>query len=336
MTIHTTQPQRPQRSQSRMCSARVASSAVFVVVAAVALAGCNRGGDSSTSAAKPRVALVLKTLNSPFFNDMQRGAQAAASRLDVDLVVQAAEREIDVERQMQIIENLLQTGVKALCLTPSGSREVVPAVVKANRAAIPVVIVDTRLDKAAADEAGAKIVSFIGSDNYEGGRIAAKFIVEATTGKANVAVLEGIPGHETGDSRLRGFKDGITDTPGIRIVASQPANWERDQGFNVFQNMLQAHPEINTLFACNDMMALGAIEAIRAAGKTGSIRVVGFDAVEDARKAIRDGTMLGSVAQFPDEMGRLAVENAVHAVKGEPVTPDEKVRIELITKENVK
>ena len=250
--------------------------------------------------------------------------------------MQAADREVDVERQMQIVENLLQTGVQALCLTPSGSREVVPAVVKANRANIPVVIVDTKLDQGAAAEAGAKIVSFIGSDNYEGGRIAARFVVEASKGKANVAVLEGIPGHDTGDSRLRGFRDGIKDTPGVKILASQTANWERDQGFNVFQNMLQAHPDIDTLFACNDMMALGAAEAIRAAGKTGSIRIVGFDAVEDARKAIREGLMVASVAQFPDEMGRIAVENAVRAIKGEPVEPEAKVRIELITKENMK
>jgi ribose transport system substrate-binding protein len=312
---------------------------VGIAVLVVLVTGCNRGGDTAATTGKPRVALVLKTLNSPFFNDMQSGAQEAASRLGIDLVVQAAEREIDVERQMQIVENLLQTGVKALCLTPSGSREVVPAVVKANRANIPVVIIDTRLDKAASEEAGAKFVSFIGSDNYEGGKIAAQFVVDisrATKGKATVAVLEGIPGHETGDSRLRGFKDGIKDSPGIKIVASQPANWERDQGFNVFQNMLQAHPDIDTLFACNDMMALGAVEAIRAAGKTGSIRVIGFDAVEDARKAIGDGTMLASVAQFPDEMGRRAVENAVHAIRGEPVEADAKVRIELITKENVK
>ena len=153
----------------------------MAVAAFFGTAACNRGGNTTTSDTKPRIALVLKTLNSPFFNDMQRGAQAAASRLNVDLVVQAAEREIDVERQMQIIENVLQTRVKALCLTPSGSREVVPAVAKANRANIPVVIVDTRLDKKAADEAGAAIVSFIGSDNYEGGRIAAKFIVDLSS-----------------------------------------------------------------------------------------------------------------------------------------------------------
>jgi len=277
---------------------------------------------------------VLKTLNSPFFNDMQRGAQEAASKLGVTLTVQAADREVDVERQMQIVENLLQTGVQALCLTPSGSKEIVPAVVKANRASIPVVIVDTKLDPAAAQEAGARIASFVGSDNYEGGKIASQFVVELTHGNARVAVLEGIPGHDTGDSRLRGFRDGIKNTPGVQIVASQTANWERDQGFNVFQNMLQAHPEIDTIFACNDMMALGAVEAIRAAGKTGAIRVVGFDAVDDARKAIVEGTMAASVAQSPSEMGRIAVENAVHALRGEPVPAETKVKIELITKAN--
>ena len=301
------------------------------VLIACALVSCNRGtGTTGTQA--PRIALVLKTLNSPFFNDMQRGAQAAATRLGVNLVVQAADREVDVDRQMQILENLIQTGVQAIALTPSGSRELVPAVVKANKANIPVVIIDTRLDTAAAEEAGAKIVSFIGSDNYQGGRVAASFVVEATKGKARVAVLEGIPGHETGDSRMRGFKDGIKDSPGIQIVASQTANWERDQGFNVLQNMLQAHPEVDTVFACNDMMALGAVEAIRAAGKTGSIKVVGFDAVDDARKAITEGTMVASVAQFPEEMGRVAVENAVHALRGEPLTADVSVRIELVTR----
>src|SRR5436190_1867894 len=312
---------------------------VFAAFAAltfiVSLAACNRSPANKTGG-PPRVALVLKTLNSPFFNDMQRGAQAAATRLGVDLVVPADEREVDVDRQMQIVENVLQTGVQALCLTPAGSRELVPAVVKANRSNVPVVIVDTRLDPAAANEAGVKTASFIGSDNYEGGRIAARFIVEQSRGSAKVAVLEGIPGHETGDSRLRGFRDAIRETPGVRVVASQPANWERDQGFNVFQNMLQAHPDIDTLFACNDVMALGAVEAIRAAGKTGAIRVVGFDAIDDARKAIDEGAMAASVAQFPDEMGRVAVENAVHALRGEPVAQDVRVRIQLVTKDNAR
>jgi len=281
------------------------------------------------------VAFVLKTLNSPFFIDMQRGAQEAGSRLKVDLVVQAADREVDVEKQMQIIENLIQTGVKALCVTPSGSKEIVPALVKANRAGIPVVVVDTRVDPKAGAEAGLSTDVFVGSDNYEGGRLAGAHLLAITGGKARVAILEGIPGHETGDSRLKGFRDAVKDAPGIRIVASQTANWERDQGFTVFQNLLQAHRDLDAVFACNDMMALGAVEAIAAAGRTGKVTVIGFDAVEDARKAIASGAMVASVAQFPSEMGRLAVESAAKLLRGEKPPAEQRVRIELVTKDNL-
>ena len=304
----------------------------LAALGAVLVIACNRAAESPREPAKPRVAFVLKTLNSPFFIDMQKGAQEAAARVGVDLVVQAAEREVDVDKQMQIIENMIQTGVKALCITPSGSKEIVPAIAKANQAGIPVVIVDTLVDPKAAQEAGIRIETFVGSDNYEGGRVAGQYMIELTKGKANVAILEGIPGHETGDSRLKGFHDAVKATPGIKVVASQTANWERDQGFTVFQNMLQAHREIDALFACNDMMALGAVEAITAAGRTGQIRVVGFDAVDDARKAIATGAIAGSVAQFPAEMGRLAVESAAKLIQGEKAPPDQRVRIELVTK----
>jgi ribose transport system substrate-binding protein len=308
--------------------------ALLCVVLSSSLA-CNRPPPPKEGeTAKPTVALVLKTLNSPFFIEMQRGAQAEADKLGVNLVVQAAEREVDVDKQMQIIENLIQTRVAALAITPSGSREIVTAIAKANQAGIPVVIVDTRVDPAAEKEAGIKIETFVGSDNYEGGKVAGQHLVEISGGKATVAILEGIPGHETSDSRMRGFKDAIKASPGIKVVASQTANWERDQGFNVFQNMLQAHPGIDTLVACNDMMALGAVEAIQAAGRTGKVRVIGFDAVDDARKAMTAGTMVASVAQFPADMGRLAVESAVQLIRGQKPPPEHQVRIELVTKAN--
>jgi ribose transport system substrate-binding protein len=145
-----------------------------------------------------------------------------------------------------------------------------------------------------------------------------------------VAVLEGIPGHETGDQRLRGFRESIAKAPGIKIVASQPANWERDQGFNVFQNLLQANPNIKALFACNDLMALGATEAIAAAGKTGKIVVVGFDAQPEAREAIKKGTMAATVAQFASRMGSTAVENAAKLLRGETIPAFTPVSIELV------
>lgn len=298
---------------------------------AVFAAGCQRAPEETSG---PRVALVLKTLNNPFFIDMERGAREAAERLGIQLLVQAAERELDVEKQMQIIENLIQTRVDVLCITPSGSREILPAIAKANRAGIPVIIMDTRIDKSAAGPEH-RIVTFIGSDNYEGGRVAGRFIVEQLGGRARVAILEGIPGHETADSRLRGFHDAIRGVEGIQVVASQPANWERDQGYNVFQNMLQAHPNIDTLFACSDQMALGALEAIAAAGKEGQIRVIGFDALEEARQAVAQGRMLATVAQAPSEMGRHAIESAVRVLRGEPVPEHIAVRIELITQQTL-
>lgn len=316
----------------RVSLSRVGAPALAALAALALAGGCQRGAPPAE--ARPRIALVLKTLNSPFFIEMQRGAEEAARRLGVDLVVQAAEREVDVERQMQIVENLIQARVSAIALTPSGSREVVPAVGKANAAGIPVVIVDTRLDGRAVADAGVTTAGFVGSDNYHGGRLIGEYLIRASGGRAKIAILEGIPGHETGDSRIRGFRDAIKDHPGLVIVASQTANWEREQGFTVFQNILQAHPDLDTVFACNDMMALGAVEAIAAAGRTGRIRVLGFDAVEDARRALLAGTMEATVAQYPDEMGRVAVETALKAIRGEPVPADTVVRIGLVTKEN--
>jgi ribose transport system substrate-binding protein len=309
---------------------------LLLLAAAATSLSCNRGTPATTGTAKPTVALVLKTLNHPFFVDMRRGAQEAADRLGVTLQVQAAEREIDVEKQMQIVENLIQTGIQALVITPSGSREIVSALVKARDAKVPIIVVDTRLDPKAAADAGVHAETFVGSDNYAGGALAGDYVAKLTAGKARVGILEGIPGHETGDSRMRGFKEAVAKTPGIVVVASQPANWERDQGFNVFQNMLQAHPDIDTVFACSDLMALGAIEAIAAAGKTGKIRVVGFDALDDAKKAIAAGTMDASVAQFPSEMGRAAVESAVKVIRGEKLPADINVKLELVTKDTVK
>ena len=308
-------------------------SVVAIAVVAAASWACNR--EASVGSSTPKVALVLKTLNHPFFVDMRRGAQDAADRLGVQLEVQAAERESDVEKQMQIVENMIQTGIQALVIAPSGSREIVAALVKARDANIPIIIVDTRVDETAAADAGVTPGTFVGSDNYEGGRLAGSYLVQATGGRARVAILEGIPGHETGDSRLRGFRDAVKDAPGITIVASQPANWERDQGFNVFQNMLQAHPDLDAVFAASDLMALGAIEAIAAGGKTGTIRVVGFDALDDAKKAIAAGTMAASVAQFPFEMGRAAVESAVKVMRKESLPPSIMVRLEMVTRESL-
>ena len=306
----------------------------ILLIFAIGMTACQRGKQVADGE-QPTIALIMKTLNHPFFIDMQAGAEEAAAELGVRLLVQAAEREIDVEKRMQIIENLIQRKVAAICVTPSGSKEIIPAILKANKAGIPVLIIDTRVDKPMLVAAGGKTATFIGSDNIEGGRIAARYMVEQLGGAGKIAILEGIPGHDTGDARLSGFHEIIDPLVGIEVATSQTANWERDQGFTVFQNMLQSHPDIEALFACSDLMALGAVEAIRAAGRTGDILVVGFDALNDARDAIIAGTMAGSIAQHPDDMGRQAVVNAKRLLDGQSVESIIPVQIELITRDKL-
>ena len=309
---------------------------ILLTTVCISLAWLQCGREAGPSADNPIIALVMKTLNHPYFLDMQRGAREAARHLKIRLVIQAAEREIDVEKQMQIVENMIQRKDSALCIAPSGSREIVPVIVKANRAGIPVLIVDTRVDEEALREAGGEIAGFVGADNLRGGRMAGDYLVEQLNGQGKVAILEGIPGHETGDSRLRGFHQVIRKHPGIQVLSSQTANWERAQGYTVFQNMLQARPAIEALFSCSDMMALGAIEAISEAGREGSILVVGFDAASEAREAVRQGRMLATVAQYPYDMGKQVVENAVEVLKGNRIQKDVEVPIQLITREVLK
>jgi ribose/xylose/arabinose/galactoside ABC-type transport system permease subunit/ABC-type sugar transport system substrate-binding protein len=282
------------------------------------------------------VAFVPKALNSPFWGQMQEAGEKEAAALGVNLVSLAADRETDVERQYQIIENLIQQGVDAILLAPSGSKELVPAILKANEAGIPVFLLDTRIDEKAAASAGAKVLTYIGSDNFEGGAVAGRYLAANLGGAGEIAIIEGISGHETADQRRLGFLSGVEGSPGIKVVSSQTANWERARAYTVAENLLQAHPDLAAVFAANDEMALGAIEAIDAAGRMDEIVVIGFDAIPDALANIRSGRMLGSVAQFPSEMGRLGVKHAVELVR-EGTAPQEEVltRVELIDRSNV-
>lgn len=281
------------------------------------------------------VGFAINTLNNPFFVDMKLGAETAASEAGIEVLIQATEREMDVEKQVHILENLIQRNVHVLCVTPNGSKEIIPAILKANARNIPFIVVDSRVDQRALKDAGGWIASFVGSDNDEGGQLAGEFVAQRLGGKGDVAILEGPAGHETGDSRLRGFRQAIAKVPALKVVSSQLAGFDRSQGYSVFQNILVAHPAVRAVFACNDLMALGAVEAIAAAGKTGEIIVVGFDAIDEAREAIRQGSMHASIAQYPAEMGRVAVQTAVRLLKGEPISSEIPTKIRLITQENL-
>lgn len=317
--LRTTVKQRPA-----LASLAVAATVVFVFLGAHAYRGfISRRG--------PTVAFVMKTKNNPFWVDMEQAAQEAAGKAGVRLIVQAPERETDVEKQMQIVENLIEKRVKALVLAPCGSKEIVPAILKANQAGIPVLIVDTRVDEATLKAAGARVETFIGSDNLRGGELAGEFLCQALKDKGRVVILEGIAGHETVDARRRGFLKALEKHPGVTVAASQTANAEQEKAFNVTQNLLQADPNIQGIFGCNDVMALGAMQACKAMNRA-DILIVGFDASGPGRKAIEEGAMKGSVAQYPGEMGRLGVEKALARVRGESLPDYVPTKVDVVSK----
>lgn len=256
-----------------------------------------------------QVGLSLSTLNNPFFVALRDGAQQAAQKAGVQLIVLDAQDRVD--KQVSDIEDLIQRRVRVILINPTDSAAVVPAIQKANTAGIPVITVDR-------SAAGGKVAFHIASDNVAGGRMAAEYICQLLKNKGQVAELEGIPGTSAARDRGAGFNAYLKEKcPEVRVVARQTANFDRAQGLSVMENVLQAQRQIDAVFAHNDEMALGALQAIKARGL--KIPVVGFDATPDAVKAVDSCEMAATVAQQPAEMGRLAVEKAVEIIKGSPI-----------------
>jgi ribose transport system substrate-binding protein len=296
--------------------------AAVALLAALAAGACNRGKEDVT------IALVTKAMDSEFWLMVAEGAKAgAAERPGVKLTIVAPDREINVDQQVSMLEDQVRRGVKALVVSPAGSAQVMSALELAASRGIPVVLVDT-------DAPFPKKVSYIGTDNRRGGQLAAKCLVDRLGGKGEVALISGVPGNESQDARAQGFIDAVAQVPGMKLVAQQPANSERSLGLTVMENILTAHPDVKGVFATNDQMALGAMEALDARGLRGKVAIVGFDATKEAVQATVDGKLAGSVAQNPRAMGQKGVEAALAALDGRPVEKRIDTGTELVTKEN--
>jgi ribose transport system substrate-binding protein len=289
------------------------------VVVALALAM----GLGAAAAPKYTVGLSISTLNNPFFVDLRDGAQAAADKAGITLVILDAQN--DAARQASSIEDLIARKVNLVIINPTDSDAIVPTIKKLNAAKIPVITVDRGAN-------GGDIVEHIASDNVAGGMMAAEYVGKRLNGKGNVVMLEGIAGTSAARDRGKGFRDGLKKYPGITLVASQTADFDRAKGLQVMENILQAQKKIDAVFAQNDEMALGAIQAIAAARRDKEMFVVGFDAIADAMKAVQDGKLAATIAQQPKEMGRLAVEAAAKALGGQTLPKFTPVPLKLITK----
>ena len=269
------------------------------------------------------IGLAVSTQNNPFFVTLVEGAQAAADKLGVTLTV--ADAGDDVTKQVSNVEDLVATGISVLIINPVDSDAVTGVVEAAMAKGVHVISVDRAVN-------GVEIACQIASDNVLGAELATQYIVDKLGEGVKVAELEGIPGASAAIDRSQGFHN-VADAK-LDVVAKQTANFDRTQGMSVMENMLQANGDIQAVFAANDEMALGAVEAISGAGK--QIMVMGFDATDDAIEAIKAGRMSGTIAQQPALIGSTAVENAVKLIGGEGIAKSIPVEVTLITAENAK
>ncbi|GAB7108539.1 substrate-binding domain-containing protein [Streptomyces phaeofaciens JCM 4814] len=297
--------------------------AAVVTVAVVGATSFLHNGSSAT--ANPKVGLALSTLNNPFFVQIQSGAKAEAKKLGVDLTVTDAQN--DASQQANQLQNFTSSGVDSIIVNPVDSDAASNSVKAAGKAEIPVIAVDRGVNKATVD-------ALVASDNVAGGELAAKTVAEKLGGTGKIVILQGQAGTSAARERAAGFAQGLKAYPGIQVLAEQPADFDRTKGLDVMSNLLQAHPDVQGVIAANDEMALGAIKALGAkAGK--SVQVVGFDGTPDGLTAVERGTLYASVAQQPSQLGKIAVDNALKALRGEKVEETVKVPVKVVTKENV-
>lgn len=266
------------------------------------------------------VGFVISTQTNPFFVSLKNGAEAKAKELGIELIV--LDSQDDSAKAAANMEDLITRGVDLILVNPTDSDAIVNSVMLANDEGIPVITVDRAAN-------GGEVLSYIASDNIAGGKMAAEFIIEQLGGSGKVVELEGIAGTNAARERGEGFNEGIEGTE-LEVVAKQTADFDRVKGLEVMENILQSQPEIDAVFAHNDEMALGALEAIKASGR--DIIVVGFDATDDAVASVEAGELAATVAQQPELIGEMGIDAAVRYLKGETIEDNVPVELKLITK----
>jgi ribose transport system substrate-binding protein len=289
------------------------------------LAGC---GGTPQDDGKIVIGLTVPSLTHPFFIHLRDSVEAEAEALGVEIIT--ADAEDAAARQMSIVEDFISRGVDGVLISPIGTDSLVPAIEELNKAGLPVATVDRQV-------AGGEVLVHVGADNVEGGRVAARFLVEALGDQGQVIELEGLAGSSPAIDRKAGFHE-IIDDSGIEVVASQTANFKRAQGQAVMENLLQVHSDFQAVFAANDEMMLGAIEAMEANNvDPASVVTVGYDANPDALDYIRAGRLNATVEQFPGRQAKTALRLLVEHIRGESEPDDKEIYIQpvIITGENL-
>lgn len=304
------------------------------IISLFVLAGCAPafsleapgGADSEVTEVKEpselTVGVSVSTLSNPFFVSLEDGITTLANENDTTII--SVDAQDDSAKQTNDVDDLIQQGVDVILINPVDSAAIAPAVESANSAGIPVIMVDRATD-------AGEFVTLVASDNVAGGEMAGQYIVDQVGEGAKVLQLEGVPGASATNERGQGFEN-VAETS-LDLVDNQSANFDRAEGLTVMENMLQANPDVEAVFAQNDEMALGAIEALQGAGLQGQVTVVSFDGTEGGLEAVENGTLAATIAQQPEEMGRLALQVAYDYYAGEEIPEKIDSPLDLVSQE---
>ena len=314
-------------------------------LSALLLVGCNSAklnNSSDTDAAdpakqdKPKIALIMKSLANDFFAAMEAGAQSHHQQHtdQYDLLSNGIKDESDLGRQVALVDEMVASGVDAIVIAPADSKALVPALRKAIRAGVVVVNIDNRLDTEVLQQEDVSI-PFVGPDNQSGARKVGDFLAAKLNQGDHVAILEGKTTAFNGVQRRLGFEAAMQEA-GIEIVSSQSADWETNKANTIAASMLSEHPDIKAILAANDSMALGAVAAIKAAGRSGEVIVVGFDNIPAVQTLIRDGKVLATADQHADQLAVFGIETALEILNDPDATPaDVETPVDLVTSESL-
>lgn len=311
-----------------------------------ALSGCGNSGERSVAAvtapsqvatpapaakeAPRKIGLVMKTLTNPFFVEMEKGARRAEAELGVELSVKTASQETSIEQQIQIVEELIAAKVDAIVIAPGDSVRLVPVLKKAQAAGIKVVNIDNALSTEAIAAEHLQPIPFISVDNEHAAYEATRSVVGEIKKPTEAAIIEGIRTAENAQQRKRGAEKAFEENHAIKVVARESANWKIDEGHDVAKRILSAHPHVSVIFCANDMMALGALRYLDESGHKG-VTVIGYDALDEAKTAVRAGRLAVTVDQQAAEQGYQGIATAVRMLHGDAVPPQVKVNTALIT-----
>lgn len=288
---------------------------------------------TATTGEKSRyqIALVMKTLTNPFFVEMEQGARQAEKEFGIQLIVKAGAKETSIDQQISIVEELIQQKVDAIIIAPGSSTEIIPVLKKAQDAKITIINIDNRLDAEVSKKFGLQGVPFVSVNNEMGAYLSAKAMADTFTGPTKVAILEGIRTAQNAIDRKQGALRALRENPNVTIVAEETANWKIDEAYSVAASINERYPDIGAFFCANDMMALGVIKYREESGKP-RIPIAAYDALSEAKNALRNGQLTATIDQQAAQQGYLGVKLAIQKLKGETVPLENLTDVKVVTK----